>query len=485
MKVELLYITENSEKLIELAGRTCYDSSDKITDESSSKFVKMLINSGHESVLEHASATFRISGVSRALSHQLVRHRLASYSQRSQRYCFIDKNDAKRTPWSRFTIQDEEDIANLYKRGKTTNGISKLYGCSQQTISNILSNLDTDIRSRGNHCFSKGSIFLPSELTSVSAQIIGFVFADGNVFHSEKTNSKRLSIKIKDEQYIKQLAFALDKPYKILKKEGLCSLSFASEMLFDTLVDSYGCIPNKSKNMYSDKLNNIPEAYLNHFIRGYFEGDGSILWYPKYNKRMLVFTSGDCEFLNWLDTLLSQKCNIPKKNKLREVSNLGTAFQLVYQKKSDIESILKWMYQDFELDLCLFRKLFIASNFIPDFKDKLRQAVTKFTIQHNCVIPPTISDNPEALALFTEAILLSEQMYKELNGMSIHREDSRYVLLNAHTTEIVMTANFREWRYVLKERLSKKAQWEIREMAERIFNILCENAPNVFGDLGG
>ena len=86
MKIELLSITENPERLIELAGRTAYQSFDKITDDSASKFIKMLIGRGHTSVLEHASATFKISDVSRAFSHQLVRHRIASYTQKSQRY---------------------------------------------------------------------------------------------------------------------------------------------------------------------------------------------------------------------------------------------------------------------------------------------------------------------------------------------------------------------------------------------------------------
>jgi len=85
-EVELLSITPNSEKLIEEAGRTCYLSFEKMTDDSAKRFIQMLVKSGHHSVLEHASATFRIKGGSRAFTHQLVRHRLASFSQQSQRY---------------------------------------------------------------------------------------------------------------------------------------------------------------------------------------------------------------------------------------------------------------------------------------------------------------------------------------------------------------------------------------------------------------
>lgn len=86
MKVELVSITPNAEKLIESAGRTAYLSFEKQKRGSEKKFIKMLTRSGHLSVLEHAYATFRIKGGSRAFTHQLVRHRLCSYTQQSQRY---------------------------------------------------------------------------------------------------------------------------------------------------------------------------------------------------------------------------------------------------------------------------------------------------------------------------------------------------------------------------------------------------------------
>jgi thymidylate synthase (FAD) len=86
MKVELLFITPEAEKLIETAGRTSYLSLGKQGKDTEKAFIRMLIKRGHLSVLEHAYATFRISGISRAFTHQLVRHRLCSFTQQSQRY---------------------------------------------------------------------------------------------------------------------------------------------------------------------------------------------------------------------------------------------------------------------------------------------------------------------------------------------------------------------------------------------------------------
>jgi thymidylate synthase (FAD) len=77
--------------IIERAGRTCYKSEDReINKDTAAKFVKMLIDRGHHSVLEHASMTIRFI-VDRGVSHEIVRHRLASYSQESTRYCNYSK----------------------------------------------------------------------------------------------------------------------------------------------------------------------------------------------------------------------------------------------------------------------------------------------------------------------------------------------------------------------------------------------------------
>jgi len=87
MKVELLSITPDAECLIESVGRICWKT--EPTEGGPGLFIKKLIGRGHLSVIEHAGATFYIDGISRACSHQLVRHRIASYSQESQRYVDI------------------------------------------------------------------------------------------------------------------------------------------------------------------------------------------------------------------------------------------------------------------------------------------------------------------------------------------------------------------------------------------------------------
>lgn len=121
LKVTLLAITPDAEKLIEEAGRTCYLSFDKIGANSASDFIQRLIKMGHDSPLEHACATFRIENCSRAMTHQLVRHRLMSVSQQSQRYVdeknfsFVIPQTLPAKDVDEF-LADMETIRKMYKK---------------------------------------------------------------------------------------------------------------------------------------------------------------------------------------------------------------------------------------------------------------------------------------------------------------------------------------------------------------------------------
>ena len=129
--VELLKITSNSAQLIELAGRVCYKSEDRITEDSADKFIGMINKRGHYSVIEHATATFRII-TDRGITHEIVRHRISSYSQESSRFCNYSKNkfgkeltlippsgmsEAERAIWDRAAYQSERNYNDMVAVG--------------------------------------------------------------------------------------------------------------------------------------------------------------------------------------------------------------------------------------------------------------------------------------------------------------------------------------------------------------------------------
>lgn len=110
--------SDNPEVLPAMGGKLCYSKSNitdlakKQTDESIKKFVNMLSELGHESPIEHLSFTFGIEGISRACSHQLVRHRVASYSQQSQRYVNLEETYNYITPPA---IKEHKEVNEIYK----------------------------------------------------------------------------------------------------------------------------------------------------------------------------------------------------------------------------------------------------------------------------------------------------------------------------------------------------------------------------------
>lgn len=127
---ELLSYTQSPETLLEVAGRTCYKSEDKITPSSAAKFVEMICQRNHESVLEHAVATIRFT-TDRGITHELVRHRIASFSQESTRYVnYYKKNeirvvepigltDVQRSLWQTAMYKAEDAYYSMVREGAT------------------------------------------------------------------------------------------------------------------------------------------------------------------------------------------------------------------------------------------------------------------------------------------------------------------------------------------------------------------------------
>ena len=114
MIVKLLAYTQNADAICAAAGNSCYSerpSYEIVEDINSEKVLSRIVGMGHHSVIEHAVFTFSVEGVSRALTHQLVRHRVASYSQQSQRYVSM-KEPSYVTP---HTVQDDPDALKVFE----------------------------------------------------------------------------------------------------------------------------------------------------------------------------------------------------------------------------------------------------------------------------------------------------------------------------------------------------------------------------------
>ncbi|MDR1359227.1 MAG: FAD-dependent thymidylate synthase [Coriobacteriales bacterium] len=117
MQVSLLYHTQDPERAVATAARLCYapvgaaELRESMSAEQVQKILRVIMNSGHFSALEHASYSFAVDGVSRALTHQLVRHRIASFNQQSQRYVTLSGEPEVVVPQ---TIGEDPSLAAVF-----------------------------------------------------------------------------------------------------------------------------------------------------------------------------------------------------------------------------------------------------------------------------------------------------------------------------------------------------------------------------------
>ena len=150
MKVTLTRVTENPILAIEEAASNCYNSEPS----SDGKIMRHCIKSGHQSVTEFCDFTFHIEGISRALSHQLVRHRLASYAQRSQRYCSedgfgfvippsIEKNEEAKQLFLEFIAECQGTYAMLQEFGINNEDARMVLPNACETVIEVKMNLRT------------------------------------------------------------------------------------------------------------------------------------------------------------------------------------------------------------------------------------------------------------------------------------------------------------------------------------------------------
>ncbi len=121
---------------------------------------------------------------------------------------------------------------------------------------------------------------------------------------------------------------------------------------------------------------------------------------------------------------------------------------------------------------------------VASFSQQSQRYVKMSDDEEAVIIPPSIKNNPDAKALYIEAVRHSQQTYAALTEMGIPKEDARFILPHGHSTRLVMTMNARELHHFFSLRLCRRAQWEIHELARRMLALCREVAPVIF-DMAG
>ena len=180
------------------------------------------------------------------------------------------------------------------------------------------------------------------------AYVLGWIYSDGNI-----DNGDRIRIGTKDKYILQNIQGMMNSTHKLAinKRTGVYQLELTSTQMYKNLY-KFGLHPNKSKTINFPK---VPEKYLRHFVRGVFEGDGSVWINNKREYILCAFYSGSNKFLEGLNLALSKNTKLPTRNVRHRVMELGTCDELRYAGYSCYE-LFNYMYKDVPDYMVLKRK---------------------------------------------------------------------------------------------------------------------------------
>lgn len=243
-----------------------------------------------------------------------------------------------------------EDISKLYLEGNSTTEISNLANVSDRYIRSVLTAQGIEKRAKGSwkRKFKVNEHYFKT-WNSEMAYILGFLSADGCIVSNQQT----VSFAQKEKYLLEEIKSALESEHPIIVNSdtGVFILNIHSKIMKDDLVNLHGITPKKSRTL---KFPDIPEEYVSHFIRGYFDGDG----YVSYRNFFISIVGGSIQFMNRLKEIFEQKGFEPN------FTSHETHYRVYVSGRKTIKEFSNWIYQD--KNICLIRKY---NEFMKEEKD--------------------------------------------------------------------------------------------------------------------
>ena len=249
---------------------------------------------------------------------------------------------------------NQEEINGIlldYKNRVTGGEIAKKYSIGREKVMEILKKNNAPYHS--NHKYDFNRRFFKNINSEKKAYWLGFLYADGSVYKSKDNISNHLIIKLssKDINHLEKFKkdFNLPHPIKIRKENGFgggfesATIRITSKELVNDLI-RHGCVPNKTFILQFPK---IKEKLYSHFIRGYFDGDGSISVTQNRGQFTLL---GNYDFLSDVQKILIKYCNLYKT----KIAKKNKIYYLRYGGNNCLRRIGVYLYD--EHSACLERK---------------------------------------------------------------------------------------------------------------------------------
>ncbi len=545
LKVELISHTPEPDKTAATAGHICYAGvgidalKEKVSEEYARKLVSKLAKAGHLSPLEHVSFTFAIEGISRACSHQLVRHRIASYcltgdtvikgarqkSKRYKRFTVKSLFDRALSPHGRsrlklILLNSLDEVKQEFGRGK----IKAIFYTGKNEVWEVKLKDGKKIKATPNHRFLTEEGWLPLK---VIAQAMPKLAVNGVTCRSPRFALLRNKEWL-DEKYNRQN----------LTQEELADLLDCSEHTVRSWVRRHGLQKETSglhghepKLGYHWKMNRERTQEERIAVSERMRGSNNPMWKggitreavflrpaisSELRKSIYKRDAYKCQLCHKTGGRLTLHHKIPlyiDKTKNKDPENLVTLCQschrkvnnnensyspffgtepIPYHPKSngcyrtvkweEIESITPKGFEDtYDIAMDEPHHNFVANGFVVHNSQQSQRYVKEGGF--NFLVPPKIKENKEPYDSFLQAIENARKAYDEMLKIA-PAEDARFLLPNACETRIVVTMNTRSLYNFFEHRLCTRAQWEIRALAEAMLELCKDAAPILFEKVG-
>lgn len=501
MKVTLITHTPEPEKVIASAAKLCYSSSDietlmdGLTAEKIETFIKKLTDLGHQSPLEHCTFTFGIEGVSRALSHQLVRHRLASYCITGdtviKSFCEKHRGCKEWTVEQLYNWQTDAKrkgrlkLINLRSVSEETgilvkNKIKKIYFTGVQPVYMLTTKSGRKIKSTQNHRY-----YTPTGYKMLSELQVGDrVYANGlpAIANPEYLYKRYIIDNCQRKDLAQEIGCGDSTLGKILKKYNI--------------VKPHSQYPNRQgggnksplTEEHKEKLRQCRLKDKNPSWKFDYDDLTNSGGYMRSNKYIPKTECWGCDSKENLENHHIDKNpkHSTEDNILTLCKSCHEAFHHLNVNTVFSDEIISIEYvgeeKTYDIEVVNNPHNFVANGIAIHNSQKSQRYVKEGQFEY--ITPKSIEEDDMLYLEYINLMHSIQDFYNSAIKRDIPAEDARFVLPNACETKLIVTMNIRSLLHFFEERCCNRAQWEIRQMANMMLDICKEVAPNIFAKAG-